>query len=310
LESPIIEDWELQERAELDPEPLIDGILWEQDRAMLIAPQKTGKSIVALQIARALAGGNDFLGFETPKPRRVLYLSGEGDIGELKTRSREMKRLVPTIPDHLFYWPIPQFPMNKPEGLKALLEIGEQVQPDLTIFDPAYSLMSGNMKEDETVGEFLRNLNWFQKEINTALMITHHSHRPRRTDTGQTINEGDQSFYGNFLWSAWPKRIYLLELVGKEKSRRLSCSTYRDKTGLTEPMDLTLVEPSPLVLLPKTDGWSSTMWQIWYMLEDKSMSKADMVDKTGKNKSTGYEAISKLEGLGRIIDVNGIYAQS
>lgn len=306
-ESLVIEDWELQDRDELELNPLIDGILWEQDRAMLIAPQKTGKSIVALQIARSLAGGMDFLGFKTPEPKTVLYLSGEGDLGELKSRSKEMGKLVPTQKDRLFYWPIPQHPMNKKEGLEKLLEIGKQVKPDLTIFDPAYSLMSGNMKEDETVGDFLRNLNWFQKEIGTALMVTHHSHRPRRTDTGQLISEGDQSYYGNFLWSAWPKRIYLLEVKGKEKFRQLSCSTYRDKTGLDEPLEMTLVEPSPLVLMPRTEGWSSTMWQVWYKLDGGGMRKSDLVKSTGKALATGYAAIATLEGLGLIEDKNGMY---
>ena len=309
LNEVIYEDHALQEMPDLDTDPLIDGILWEQDRAMLIAPQKTGKSIVALQIARSLACGVPFMGFDTPKPRKVLYLSGEGDIGELKSRSKEMMRLVPTIADHLFYWPIPQYPMNTQEGLDNLLEVGERFQPDLTIFDPAYSLMKGDMKNDEAVGDFLRNLNWFQKECDTALLITHHSHRARRTDQGQVINEGDSSFYGNFLWSAWPKRMYLLEMKGKEKSRVLSCSTFRDKTGLVEPLQMTLVEPSPLVLLPKIDGWSSTMWQMWYKLEDGPMSKNELVKSTGKSLAVGYDALSKLEGLATVIDSGGIYAR-
>jgi hypothetical protein len=304
-ESLVIEDWELQAKEELNPEPLVDGILWSDDRALLIAPQKTGKSIVTLQIARCLAGGTPFLGFEVPEVRTVLYLSGEGDMGELKSRSKEMGSLIPTKEGKLYYWPIPQHPLNRQEGLEELMMVGEQVKPDLTIFDPAYSLMTGSLKEDEAVGDFLRNLNLFQKEIGSAMMITHHSHRPRMTENGQRISEGDQSYYGNMLWTAWPKRVYLLEMVGKEKMRRLSCNTYRDKTGLVEPMDLTLVEPSPLVLQEKVENWTGPMWQVFYKLQAGHVAKSVLVDALDKPRSTGYAAVSSLEALDIIRDYGG-----
>ena len=304
-ESLVIEDWELQAKEELNPEPLVDGILWSDDRALLIAPQKTGKSIVTLQIARCLAGGTPFLGFKVPEVRTVLYLSGEGDMGELKSRSKEMGSLIPTKEGKLYYWPIPQHPLNRQEGLEELIMVGEQVKPDLTIFDPAYSLMTGSLKEDEAVGDFLRNLNLFQKETGSAMMITHHSHRPRMTENGQRISEGDQSYYGNMLWTAWPKRVYLLEMVGKEKMRRLSCNTYRDKTGLVEPMDLTLVEPSPLVLQEKVENWTGPMWQVFYKLQAGHVAKSVLVESLDKPRSTGYAAVSSLEALDIIRDYGG-----
>jgi RecA-family ATPase len=313
-ESLVIEDWELQAREELNPEPLIDGILWSDDRALLIAPQKTGKSIVTLQIARSLAGQTPFLGFEVPEVRTVLYLSGEGDMGELKSRSKEMGSLIPTEEGKLFYWPIPQHPLNRAEGLEELMKVGEQIKPDLTIFDPAYSLMTGSLKEDEAVGDFLRNLNLFQKETGSAMMITHHIHRPRMTENGQRISEGDQSYYGNMLWTAWPKRVYLLEMKGKEKMRTLSCSTYRDKTGLVEPMDLTLVEPSPLILQQKVEGWTGPMWQVFYKLEQGGIAKSvivEMLTAGNRPRSTAYAAISSLEAIDVIHDSgNGIYVRT
>ena len=310
-ESLVIEDWELQAREELESQPLIDGIIWDDDRALLVAPQKTGKSIVTLQMARCLAGGVPFLGFDVTEPKTVLYLSGEGDMGELKSRSKEMGSLIPTLQDRLYYWPIPQHPINRSEGLHELLMVGEQIKPDLTIFDPAYSLMSGSLKEDEAVGDFLRNLNLFQKETGSAMLITHHSHRPRMTENGQRINEGDQSYYGNMLWTAWPKRVYLLEMKGKERMRTLSCSTYRNITGLEEPMNLTLVEPSPLVLIPKYEGWTGPMWQVYYKLEKGSVGKAELVDSLSKPRSTGYAAIASLEALDVVRDTGGgMYART
>lgn len=307
-----VEDHDLQEMEEFANNPLIDGVLWERDRAMCFAPEKTGKSILALQIARCLAGGQNFLRYEVPQVRTVLYLAGEGDLDELQSRSKEMGSLLKTEKNRLFFWPMPEYPLNKEKGIEELLEAGRELQPALTIFDPTYALMSGSMVDDEAFGDFVRNLNRFQGETGSALFVTHHTHRPRTTDTGQRINEGDNAFFGSFLFKAWPKRVYLLERRGNNNSRerKLSSTTYRDTTGIPEEgLSLTLVEPSPLILQEQVEGWSSAMWQVWYLLE-KPRYKKDIVSLAGKPPATIYEAVAKMEGEGVIVDRGGMYERN
>ena len=126
----IVEDHVLAAMESIAVNPLIDGILWEKDRAMLFAPEKTGKSILALQIARCLAGGHDFLGYEVDRPRKVLYIAGEGDLDELQARSAQMDKLIDTKRDNLFFWPMPEYPLNKEQGKMELIEVGLQYKPD------------------------------------------------------------------------------------------------------------------------------------------------------------------------------------
>ncbi len=309
MEIPFIEDHALAEMEQFSTDPLIDGILYERDRAMMFGAEKVGKSIIALQIARCLAGGVDFLHYKTPEVKTVLYLAGEGDLDELQQRSAEMNRLIPTEKDRLFFWPMPEFPLNKESGKKELIKVGEMLHPDLTIFDPTYALMSGSMVDDDSFGDFVRNLNRYQAATGSALLVTHHTHRPKTTDTGQKINEGDNAFFGSFLFKAWPKRVYMFEQKGNKNSRerRLRCDTYRKDTGIPEGgIDLTLVEPTPLILEEQIEGWSSTMWQVWYLLEEP-LKKSELVERTGKTRSVAYEAVAKMEGDGVIMDKGGFY---
>ena len=165
----------------------------------------------------------------------------------------------------------------------------------------------------EIFNDFVRNLNRYLYLTNSALFVTHHTHRPKMTDTGQKINEGDDAYFGSMLFKAWPKRVYMLQTRGNKTSRerKLISTTYRDKTGVPEKgIDLTLVEPSPLILETAIEGWSSTAWQIWHLLRDGPLKKVDIVRIAGKPNQTVYEAIGKMEGDGTIKDVNGMYERT
>lgn len=65
-------------RLELPPqEDILTPWLTTQGLAMIYAPRGVGKTHVALGIAYAVATGGEFLRWQAPKPRGVLYLDGE-----------------------------------------------------------------------------------------------------------------------------------------------------------------------------------------------------------------------------------------
>ncbi len=65
-------------RMELPPREMLLG-LWlpGQGLVMVFAPRGVGKTYVALGIAYAVSSGGQFLKWEAPKARRVLYIDGE-----------------------------------------------------------------------------------------------------------------------------------------------------------------------------------------------------------------------------------------
>lgn len=58
-------------------EPVIEGLLRRGETMNVIAPPKTGKSWLVMDLAYSVATGCDWLGFRIPKPRSVLMIDNE-----------------------------------------------------------------------------------------------------------------------------------------------------------------------------------------------------------------------------------------
>lgn len=67
--------------------PLITPWLKEGESAMVYAPTGVGKSMFAMTLALAVAGGGEVFGWRCPEPRRVLYVDGEMHIQDLQERA-------------------------------------------------------------------------------------------------------------------------------------------------------------------------------------------------------------------------------
>lgn len=78
-------------------QPLLDGLLREGESLLLWAATGVGKTMTALSIALAMAGGGTFLTWTAPTPRRVLYLDGEMHIGDLKDRLNDLMAAIPGL---------------------------------------------------------------------------------------------------------------------------------------------------------------------------------------------------------------------
>ena len=63
---------------------IIDGIMRSKGVYLLVSKPKVGKSLFALQLANSIANKKAFLGHEILKPSPVLYITTEGDSGQLK----------------------------------------------------------------------------------------------------------------------------------------------------------------------------------------------------------------------------------
>jgi putative DNA primase/helicase len=65
---------------------IVDPWLPEKGLAMIYSPRGMGKTLLALTTAYAIAAGAEFLGFKTPRARRVLYIDGEMPASEMQKR--------------------------------------------------------------------------------------------------------------------------------------------------------------------------------------------------------------------------------
>jgi hypothetical protein len=65
---------------------LIKGVMLRGHMSLLVAPAGSGKSLLTLQLAIALAAGMSWGGFPIKKPYRVLVINAEDDVEEMRRR--------------------------------------------------------------------------------------------------------------------------------------------------------------------------------------------------------------------------------
>src|SRR5947209_6085240 len=88
--------------AEIAPRAdLLAPLLSSDTIALVWGPAGVGKSFFALGIAWAVASGGSFLGWQAPRPRRVLYVDGELGVAGLRDRLA----LFGPVPDRLSILP-------------------------------------------------------------------------------------------------------------------------------------------------------------------------------------------------------------
>lgn len=247
---------------------LIPGVITGMDKIMLVADPKIGKSILAQQLASALGANKPFLGYQPVEgTHRVLYIAAEGDVDEVQARGQMMGKVINVPDNRVYYWPVPSRPLNTQEGYEILMEVGREILPALTIFDPLYALMSGSMKDDEQMSALMRVINRYQLEIGSAVLLVHHNHRPSKGEDGKWIDEGDESYFGSFVVKAWPRVLWVMVADNKNDARYVALSNpiQRNRTsklGTPKAKKLMLVEPDPLIFVDRVDGMASSQHAI------------------------------------------------
>ena len=128
-------------------ECLLAPWLCPRELVLLHAWRGVGKTFFALGLAWAVATGGEFLGWEAPRPRRVLYLDGEMPAAALQRRLR-LLQATSELPEEenlrflvqeLQKGPLP--PLDRPEGQRALAPHLAGV--DLLVLDNLSCLIAG-----------------------------------------------------------------------------------------------------------------------------------------------------------------------
>jgi putative DNA primase/helicase len=140
--------------------------------ALVYGPAGIGKSFFALGIAWAVASGTSFLGWQAPRPQRVLYVDGELGAAELRERLS-------------LFGPPPERLMISAHGLGAgpLLDLSEEAgivrlmaawdDPALVVLD-ALSTLAGLASGDPERWDRLQRFLLHQRTHRRAVLMVHH----------------------------------------------------------------------------------------------------------------------------------------
>ena len=151
----------------------------------LAGEHKTGKSVLAMNLAICIATGQGFLGFEVPSPRKVLLVQQEISDPAMHDRvdkmivspppELEQNLLIPRRPEH--YWKL-----TRVQDRDLLGKIIQDWGIDLVIFDP---LSTFHDKKENDNGEMSGILEYFAqliKKHNVGVLVIHHFGKPSQVD--------------------------------------------------------------------------------------------------------------------------------
>lgn len=154
------------------------GILPKGGMAMLAGQFKSGKTILALQIALEAARGGEVLEFTTTKGR-TLILSGEGGPQLLKERLEKMIGSNQTgLEDLLLWWPTEgRLDLAEDKSLTALKEYCLNSKVDFLIIDPLIRFNSYDENSTVEMGAFVRGLAEVRQATGVAMLLVHHTRK-------------------------------------------------------------------------------------------------------------------------------------
>jgi hypothetical protein len=180
---------------------LIDSLVCRNDRIVIGAPEKSGKSLIVECLAiQAARGDSVFDALKVSRPIRVAIIDTE-----LRKSLRErLKRLVNTLGSpsrNLLIIDETKLSACNDKSFETLINTLRDFSPDLVIFDPLYRLVAESLKEDVVMKKCLDFFDRIIDDLNCAIIIVHHT---RKIGAPQFIPDNlSELFYGDSSIRWW-----------------------------------------------------------------------------------------------------------
>ena len=170
---------------------LIEPIIPRNQLVVIFAPGGTGKSLLALYIASALATGKEI--FAEPKPpTSVLYMDYEMSQAVLYERLTAMGYGKDTDLSRLHYASLPPIgSLDKPEGAKQICDLARACQAELVIIDTFARAVEGAENDADTVRNFYRWTAMNLKQEGRSLMRIDHAGKDLKKGARGTSAKND-----------------------------------------------------------------------------------------------------------------------
>ena len=142
----------------------------------LVGPAKSGKSLLALQCAAAIASGRPFLGKPTIQSI-VLYIDQENiPSRDVEPRLVKMGYQPGELVDHLIYSSFGKYgDLNTPKGANKLLEEIRKHKIQVVIIDTISRVVTGKENDNDTWNELHKHLERHLKDEGISLLRLDHT---------------------------------------------------------------------------------------------------------------------------------------
>lgn len=221
---------------------LLEGLLSRNGAGVLTGWPGAGKTSLSLQLAAALALGNDFLRWKSTGASKVLYLSLEMAAPPLHLfvssakenyTEAELRKLNKRLLLAPFGVPLH---VDREEGYKRLSSLLEQYQPDVIIIDSLSMITPKDLTDEEAMKGLFDGLAVVRQETETAFIVIHHN-RKKGSDAQRNKAAELSDIYGSTYITA--KVDFALNLAKMEEKNVVQLATLKNRLGPEpEPFDL------------------------------------------------------------------------
>lgn len=153
------------------PDPLVEGLLWQNSVARLFGPSGVGKTWVALDLAAHVACGLPWMGREV-KQGRVVFVAAEG-APSLSPRAATWRAAHGRRTEVLFW---PEAVSIAGENWEAFCETLAEAEPTLVLMDTQAAMTVGRRENDNTdMGEAMQALTRLRGRVGCCALLIHHT---------------------------------------------------------------------------------------------------------------------------------------
>lgn len=295
-------------------DPIVEGLLYENDVVLIVAPPKMSKTVFAVQLACNISSGTAFLDIlQTPQPQRVLYIATEMKDEELKDRFIRTSAHVKAVPDNI------TLVCTKGTALKLNTAVGKAMMnqlmaeikdkpPKVIFIDSVYKAFQGSLKDDFPVNEFLTEVDRIAKELDAAVVLVHHLKKASRDQFNREFKANDSDTFGSQFLIGAADHVIRLEKIEKEHApldRWIRCDSQRTGNIITD-MRIRLTEPDPLYFtVIDTNAGEKEAIRVLLTEKAKPMDISSMMKATGYSRSKMYHILKELADEGVIAKHQG-----
>jgi AAA domain len=182
---------ELKAKEMTQPTPVIDGLIYGGETALITGRPKAGKSRYVQQMAIAIVTGTPFLEMKVVRPRRVLLVDLENQPWAIRDRLVRMAGGNALLNNGLYVWctdSLSTAEMNaSPGGIKKLRSALERSAAEVLIIDPWRLFLGQDENSAEEVVKGLKAVAGLRQHFPGLTVVIVHHIRKERSESPRSL---------------------------------------------------------------------------------------------------------------------------
>jgi len=261
-------------------------------KAVIYAPPKSGKSFLAIQIARCIGSGLPFVDIPTTQGR---VLAAQFELGQEVLQGR-LKLTGKSYPE-VFLGTTFSMKIDTEGGQRLLHKAMEAIHPDVLILDPLVKMMAGDENETRDMSKLVDILDEFIEAYGCSILVIHHP--------GKDITRGGR---GSSVLEGWVDSYIEMKRTSKQEEplkTKINPKLLRHAQLPPEPITLALrnfefvrEDGSPTVK-DEVEAFIKSRW----VTAGDTVSPAQILAVDIGSSTSVYEALGKLVEEGKIVQV-------